>query len=87
MYDGAGAYSGSVSYEIDTKGETSRIAICPDLNWLMSEERVLPVTIDPSTETSRSSKDIQDTFVKEKAPNSSVVSTYGSFYVGNNDSY
>ena len=87
MYDAAGAYSDDVHYELHRENDRIRMTICPDREWMKAPERVLPVTVDPSTETSKSSKDIQDTFVREKQPSSSVVSTYGSFYVGNNDEH
>ena len=83
MYDTAGSYSGDVRYVLETEGEKSILRIVADKIWLTDPERAYPVVIDPNTETSKNSKDIQDTFVREKQPDSSVVSTYGSFCVGN----
>jgi len=87
MYDAAGVISNAVKYELKADKGSSIISVIADEGWLSDEARVFPVVIDPVTETSKKSKDIEDTFVKEKAPDSSVVSTYGSFYVGNVPAY
>jgi len=87
MYDAKGIYSDKVHYELTKEEGRCTLTIATDQEWLESEERVFPITIDPNAETSKASKDIEDTFVREKMPGSSIVSTYGSFYVANNDGY
>lgn len=87
MYDAGGIYSDNVHYELAKSDGECTLTIVPDMEWLQDESRVFPVTVDPNAETSKASKDIEDTFVREKMPGSSVVSTYGSFYVANNDAY
>ena len=88
MYDQAGLYSGQVHYELEKISENETlIKIKADKEWLLSEERQYPVVIDPNMETSRNSKNIMDTFVREKQPDEGMSSTYGSFSVGNSDAY
>jgi len=88
MYDASGIYCGQVHYEAENvSNEETLLTIKADKEWLLAEERQYPVVIDPNMETSKNSKKIMDTFVREKQPNEGVSSTYGSFCVGNSDSY
>lgn len=89
MYDAAGNYSEQVHYELETDAEQhcSILSVVPDQKWLQDENRVYPVVIDPSAETSKTNKAIDDTFVREKSPDSAVVASYGSFTVGHNRKY
>ena len=89
MYDAAGNYSEQVHYELETDAEQhcSILSVVPDQKWLQDENRVYPVVIDPSAETSKTNKAIDDTFVREKSPDSAVVASYGSFTVGHNREY
>lgn len=89
MYDAAGNYSEQVHYELETDAEQhcSILNVVPDQKWLQDENRVYPVVIDPSAETSKTNKAIDDTFVREKSPDSAVVASYGSFTVGHNREY
>ena len=88
LYDRAGGQSGQASYQLETgeKDETV-LTIKLDREWLESEERQYPVTVDPGLETSRTVSNIMDTFVREKYPSSSAAGSWGSFVVGNNSSY
>ena len=89
MYDAAGNYSEQVHYELETDAEQhcSILSVVPDQKWLQDENRVYPVVIDPSAETSKTNRAIDDTFVREKSPDSAVVASYGSFTVGHNREY
>lgn len=89
MYDAVGNYSEQVHYELETDAEQhcSILSVVPDQTWLQNENRVYPVVIDPSAETSKTNKAIDDTFVREKSPDSAVVASYGSFTVGHNREY
>lgn len=89
MYDAAGNYSEQVHYELETDAEQhcSILSVVPDQTWLQDENRVYPVVIDPSAETSKTNRAIDDTFVREKSPDSAVVASYGSFTVGHNREY
>lgn len=68
MYDAAGNYSEQVHYELETDAEQhcSILSVVPDQKWLQDENRVYPVVIDPSAETSKTNRAIDDTFVREK---------------------
>ena len=87
MYDAEQNFSNDVEYELEIGEESSILTISPDREWLKEENRVYPVVIDPNTETSKKSQNIEDTFVRQSYPNSSIVSSYGSFVVGNNIDY
>ena len=89
MYDAQGTISEDVEYTLETNSETqtSILTINPNRDWLKAEDRAYPVVIDPNVETSRENKNIDDTFVREKQPNSSDMAYNGSFVIGNNYSY
>lgn len=57
-----------VHYELETDAEQhcSILSVVPDQKWLQDENRVYPVVIDPSAETSKTNRAIDDTFVREK---------------------
>ena len=79
---------GDVHYEAEAVSESETLlTIAADQEWLSAEGRQFPVIIDPNMETAKTSSAIMDTFVRKKQPSSSVVSSYGSFCVGNNDAY
>ena len=85
MIDGKGRISTDVSYQLATVSDNSSVlTIIPNESWLLSDERVYPVIIDPVTETQKTQNDIDDTFVCTKLPNSGQLSAYGSFNVGRN---
>ena len=49
MTDEAGAYSTELTFDVQEQDDGSYLVrLLPDLSWLSSEERVFPVTIDPS---------------------------------------
>ena len=89
MYDAQGTISKDVAYVLETNSETqtSILTINPNREWLKAEDRAYPVVIDPNVETSRENRNIDDTFVREKQPNSSDVAYNGSFEVGNSYVY
>lgn len=86
MYDAKGNRSEKVQLTVETIGEgESLLTICPDHEWLMAEERVYPVVIDPMTETTKTPNNIADTFVSSGYSGS--VYGNGSFVVGKSDEY
>ncbi|MBO5460310.1 MAG: RICIN domain-containing protein [Ruminococcus sp.] len=88
MYDAAGVYSQQIELKAEFMDGKSRITVEPDTEWLMSEERVYPVTIDPMTETSKTRANIEDTYVFSGGTStdaSQSVYAYGSFPVGKSD--
>ena len=66
MYDNAFHYSDKVEIQLSKKGNnTYSIKIIPDKEWLLSENIVYPITIDPTISTSLSATAIEDTFIYE----------------------
>jgi RHS repeat-associated protein len=85
MYDAAGSKSEDVHFETVRLENRTQVTVVPDQTWLQSEERVYPVVIDPMTETSKDTKNIEDTFICQK--NQSAVYGNGSFVVGQSNEY
>lgn len=87
MYDSAGKVNKGVLYELVSEGEnTTILSIHPDMEWLLSERRCYPVTIDPVTETTTEIKRITDTFIREGQP-TETANEMDTFMVGNTSSY
>lgn len=74
MYDGNLEFSNDIDMKLERQEGKYIISLFPDQEWLKAENRVYPVTIDPSIITSRYYQDIQDTF---------IYSTQGSTPKGN----
>jgi len=72
MYDGNGIYSDDVHYELLTaSAEKYVLRIVASEEWIKSEGRVFPVTIDPSIE----SEMWIDTYINSESPSSSYASS------------
>ena len=68
MYDSAGIISYEVSYQLVNIGEGRYIlSVCANDEWINSDNRAFPVTIDP---TITKSSIIFDTYISSKSPNS-----------------
>ena len=81
MFDTSGVYSYDVSYEIAEKNRKYTITVVADKDWLKSDERVYPVTIDPVIYTKQTSTSVSSTFVTSAVP----TANYGSrqdIYIG-----
>ncbi|AJA46845.1 tRNA(Glu)-specific nuclease WapA [Clostridium pasteurianum DSM 525 = ATCC 6013] len=63
MYDKVGNTSESIDITLKETKEGYALTVIPDKSWLHSSERVYPVTIDPSMQTSLNVNSIHDTFV------------------------
>lgn len=63
MYDGNLEFSNDIDMKLERQEGKYIISLFPDQEWLKAENRVYPVTIDPSIITSRYYQDIQDTFI------------------------
>jgi len=63
MYDKEGNYCHNVHYEITQKNKKYTITIVADEEWLNSDDRVYPITIDPVIQTQQTSKAIKSTFI------------------------
>ncbi|MBR5553612.1 MAG: RHS repeat protein, partial [Clostridia bacterium] len=51
MFDAAGVYSEDAHYEIEEHGNKLTVKVIASDEWLLSDERVYPVTIDPQVNT------------------------------------
>lgn len=83
MFDAAGAESNAIEaqlYEVDIESNTYTYMLIPDLEWLQSEERQYPLSIDPDISISISDS-IQDTYVASAHKNSNY-STGQSMNIG-----
>ena len=64
MYDNNTEFSGDIELKLEEQGYgTYILTLIPSKEWLEAEERIYPVTIDPSINTSLYWSDIQDTFI------------------------
>jgi RHS repeat-associated protein len=72
MYDSKDEYSDAINYELEKKEENEYIlSVKADNEWLNSEERAFPVSIDPTIEAySASIQKIKDTYIIQNEPNS-----------------
>lgn len=88
MYDAAGAFSEAVEYILtEESGGAALLTIRADREWMLSEDREYPVTIDPVTQTTRDRSTIEDTFVSEAEPDNAGFGSHGRVYVGRSHPY
>ena len=67
MYDSSGSISRKVAYSIKENSQHSySLTVCADKNWINSSERVFPITIDP---TIQSTEPVYDTYISSANPN------------------
>lgn len=62
LVDAAFEYSYDVKVTIEQSGSSCKIKYTPDEKWLNSDDRVYPITLDPSVTTNEYSSNIIDTF-------------------------
>lgn len=74
MYDNKLEFSSDIDVKLENEDGKYIVTLIPNKKWLNTEERIYPVTIDPSIITSRYYQDIKDTF---------IYSTQGSEAKGN----
>ena len=51
MYDSDFAFSGEIETTLKKEGAEYILTYAPDYEWLADEERVYPVTVDPTIST------------------------------------
>ena len=61
MYDANGISSDSVEMQITETKKGFQIVIIPNVEWINSNERAFPITIDPTIITEQSASSIKDT--------------------------
>ena len=67
MYDANGNYSNAVSYSMTQKNQKYTITVSADKNWINADDRVFPVTVDPTLEYGNESR-VQSTYVYSGNP-------------------
>ncbi len=87
MFDCAKAFSENVEMTLTETGNGKfSLTLTPDENWLLSEERVWPVVIDPATFTSLIDANIWDIDMSNRYPNSAMNYLASDNVVGSNGS-
>ncbi|MBQ3519336.1 MAG: DNRLRE domain-containing protein [Clostridia bacterium] len=83
MFDAAGAYSDAVSMQIEQNGDSAVLTVTADREWIDSDNRVFPVTVDPTLLVDVGASNIYDAYVDSSEPYSSHP--YDNYlYVGRN---
>ena len=85
MYDADATISNALSLNMKEKGQKLIVEIIPDMDWLLSKDRVYPVTIDPYIETQQTTNAIESATLCSNTIEAGTY-PYGSLYVGR-DSY
>ena len=73
MYDGMKNICGDVSYALEESNGTYYLTVVADADWINSQGRTFPVTIDPSFTTTDSRVD--DTYISSTLPDSNLGSS------------
>ena len=68
MYDAAGEYSGAVQYALTQKNSKYTLTVTADADWINSEGRAFPVTVDPTIGTGTSQVNV---YISSASPSSS----------------
>ncbi len=88
MYDAKDEISGAIDIELINEKNKQIVKVKPNKEWLESEERQYPVTIDPTVETSIDIRAIRDTFIYKGGDNADDVKDRAQAHilrVGNNN--
>lgn len=88
MYDAAGAESRDVTYALETIKDNRNnheyiLTVTAGSKWLDAEERVYPVTVDPTVTLKKENLNFYDAHVNSDSPNTNTNST-GTCTVGTN---
>lgn len=83
MYDNAGVESTDIKIKLKKKQDCYELVIEADKKWINADDRVFPVTIDPTVRPNIDKSHVQDTYVDAKSPNTPFPND-GYLYVGRN---
>ncbi len=83
MYDNKLEFSDSIDIKLEKQEGKYRLTLVPDEKWLLAEERVYPVTIDPTIQTSLYIEDINDTYIYKTDANNTTKHNAHILRVGN----
>ena len=81
MYDADKAYSDSIEMQISEISNGFKLTLIPSEEWLLSEDRVYPIVIDPTTLSSQKATSVWDIEVRN-TQTSSFWYKAGDFLVG-----
>ena len=86
MYDANGVFSDDVMLSVVSNGDKYTLTVTADAEWINSDDRELPVIVDPSFRLDIGRSQISDTYVDTANPSgASAVLNYDYFlYVGKN---
>ena len=85
MCDSNKAYSKNIEVQITDKSNGFILKLIPDEEWLLSEDRVYPIVIDPSILSSQSADDVWDIDIRN-TQTSAFSYTAADFLVGSDSS-
>ncbi len=87
MFDSSLEYSSDIEITLDKDENTKEyiLTIIPNKEWIESEERVYPITIDPTVSTSRYYDDIKDTYIFEGDESSNTRHRAHIIRIGSNN--
>jgi len=87
MFDSNLEYSSDIEITLDKDENTKEyiLKIIPNKEWIESEERVYPITIDPTVSTSRYYEDIKDTYIFEGDESSNTRHRAHIIRIGSNN--
>lgn len=73
MFDQAGAQSTDIIVDLQAKGKGYLLTVTPSADWMNSDERVFPIILDPSLQTSLDPTKIKDNHVSQNLPNDNFI--------------
>ncbi len=76
MYDKVGNENTNIDISLKSNVNGYVLSLTPDKDWVNSSDRVFPVTIDPSIETSLDVNSIHDTFVSSNDSSNKWINQY-----------
>ncbi len=76
IYDASGNTTNNISTDLISNGESYKLYIIADSEWINSEERAFPVVIDPTIELDTGRDDIIDAHVNQNKPTKNYETDY-----------
>lgn len=76
MYDALNEVSNEIQLTLEPAGKGYRLTVLPNNEWLSSPDRVFPIVIDPTLQTSLETSDITDNHVSAGLPNSNFENSH-----------
>ena len=83
MYDSKLEFSDDIDIQLKKQNKKYELTITPNKEWLNAEERVYPITLDPTIQTSLYVQNIDDTFIYKGDTNNTTRHNAHILRVGN----